>query len=151
PSVRRRGYVEDIETELLTCDVLLVPTDSAIGFRTRIAEAMSYGCCVVAHESNALGMPELNHGHNALLPQNGADLAKLTAQCLRDPDLRQRLGVAGRRIFEERLDGHKVCDEMVEMLEAVVAGRRASHRVRSGLKGADIDSRKTQAVSHATL
>lgn len=118
PAVKLRGYVDDVQPEFLACDVLLVPTDSDLGFRTRIAEGMSFGCCVVAHTSNALGMPELQHRKNALLDREGGGLARMVAECLRDGQLRRELGRNARETFSEHLDGKRVCNTMIDRLES---------------------------------
>ena len=65
--IRVMGYAEDIGKEFYNSDVLLVPTPDNVGFRTRISEGFSYGCCVVTHIANTLGMPELKDGENSLI------------------------------------------------------------------------------------
>lgn len=120
PYVRLRGYVDDISGEFLASDIFLVPTPIDLGFRTRIAEAFSFGCCVVAHEVNALGMPELVNGQNALLARTGPELAAAVTRCLVDPALRTRLETAGREEFERGLDGERVSNQMVEAFEEMV-------------------------------
>ena len=124
PCVHLRGYVDDVHAEFLSSDVLLVPTDSEMGFRTRIAEGLSFGCCVVAHKANAYGMPELQNGRNSLLGSSGTELAELVARCVRDPALRLRLGRNGRETFVAGLDGKLICGRMIDLLEAAVDRRR---------------------------
>lgn len=100
-TVRVRGYVEDVDREFLSSDILLVPTPINLGTRTRIIEGFSYGCCVVAHEANALGIPEMVHEENALLAKNGPGLAAAVIRALNDSSLRERLQSAGRRTYDE--------------------------------------------------
>jgi glycosyltransferase involved in cell wall biosynthesis len=120
PYVKRRGYVDDIRAEFQSSDIFLVPTPTDGGFRTRIAEAFSYGCCVVAHTANSVGMPELVHERNALLAGSGSGLAEAIVRCLRDPALRTRLGDMGRRTYEHVLDGRVVCNRMADTLSALI-------------------------------
>lgn len=117
PAVRIRGFVEDVQEEFLKSDVLLVPTPDQLGFRTRVAEGFSYGCCVVSHVSNALGMPELIHEENALLAGSGVSLAQQVVRALRDPDLRHSLGWRARDTYETKLDATKVCERIVSEME----------------------------------
>lgn len=119
PFVKIRGFVEDIQAEFRSSDVFLVPTPIDLGFRTRIAEAFSFGCCVVAHEANALGMPELRDQDNALLASTGRGLAEAVLRCLRSVELRERLGKSARATFEQRLDGRLVCGEMIETVKCI--------------------------------
>jgi len=125
PYVRIRGYVENIHAEFQASDVFLVPTPIDLGFRTRISEAFSFGCCVVAHQANAAGMPEMHHELNALVASSATGLATEVARCLRDSALRNRLGNAARSTFEQALDGSLVCNQMVDSLEEMVKSRGA--------------------------
>jgi glycosyltransferase involved in cell wall biosynthesis len=122
--VKLRGYVEDIHAEFRSSDILLVPTPIELGFRTRIAEGFSFGCCVVAHRANARGMPELRDRENVLLADTGEQLADAVLRCLDSPELRERLGAQARATFEQQLDGRIVCDQMVNELERVVLSRK---------------------------
>jgi glycosyl transferase family 1 len=121
PCVKRRGYVEDIHEEFRASDILLVPTPIDLGFRVRIAEGFSFGCCVVAHRANGLGMPELRDGENTLMADTGSGLAEAVVRCLRSPALRDQLGAAARATFEQVLDGRIVCDQMIDELESIAS------------------------------
>lgn len=59
PSVRLRGQLNVVKRAFLASDVLLVPTPINLGTRTRVIEGFSYGCCIVAHETNALGISQM--------------------------------------------------------------------------------------------
>jgi hypothetical protein len=129
PMVRLRGYVEDVNREFLSSDVLLVPTPINLGTRTRIIEGFSYGCCVVAHEANALGIPQMVHGKNALLAGNGEELADAVICALTDHDLRGRLQSNARRTYEESFSiesaGARLTAEMERIALNGAAGRLA--------------------------
>jgi glycosyltransferase involved in cell wall biosynthesis len=118
PAVRLRGHVEPPDDEFLRADVLLVPTPVPTGPRIRILSGFSFGCCVVAHESNRLGIPALAHGENVLLGESD-QLADLTLAALRDSKLRERLGSAGRQLYEQRFTPERAGREIVATLEAV--------------------------------
>jgi glycosyltransferase involved in cell wall biosynthesis len=122
--VKRRGYVEDIHEEFRAADILLVPTPIDLGFRVRIAEGFSFGCCVVAHRANALGMPELCDGETTLMDDTGSGLAEAVVRCLRSTALRDQLGAAARATFEQVLDGRIVCNQMVDELEFLASRSR---------------------------
>ena len=122
--IRIMGFVEDIGTEFHNSDILLVPTPDNVGFRTRISEGFSYGCCVVTHVANTLGMPELKDGENSLICKTGRDFSAAISNCLDSLELRQRLSAAARRTFEDKLDGTKGAKKMVSAIEAAVARPR---------------------------
>ncbi|MEE9286117.1 MAG: glycosyltransferase, partial [Dehalococcoidia bacterium] len=124
PSVRLRGYVDDIVTELLSADVFLVPTPIELGIRVRIPYAWSVGCCVVAHRANAAGLPELAHEENALLASDGPGLADAVARVCRDPGLRRRLGRGGRQTYETHFSREVVSAKIVGELERLARSPR---------------------------
>lgn len=139
PFVKIRGFVEDIHAEFRSSDVFLVPTPIDLGFRTRIAEAFSFGCCVVAHDANALGMPELRHEDNTLLASTGRGLTKALMRCLKSVELRERLGARARMTFERELDGSLVSRQMIDTIQGFVA----NDSVRAGIVSGKADDRSS--------
>ena len=114
-AVRLVGPVEPADEEFLRADVLLVPTPVETGPRVRILTGMSFGCCIVAHCANRLGIAAVAHEVNVLLAPGGR-LAAETLRALADPALRARLGEAGRRTYEAaftaELAGGRIADEL---------------------------------------
>ncbi len=122
-AVRLRGHVEPPDDEFLRADVLLVPTPVETGPRVRILTGFSFGCCVVAHTSNQLGIPMLEHRANTLLADSDG-LAGETLTALGDPQLRVRLGAAGRSLYEEQFTPERAGARIVEELERITSVRR---------------------------
>jgi glycosyltransferase involved in cell wall biosynthesis len=118
PAIRLRGHVEPPDEEFLRADVLLVPTPVETGPRVRILTGLAYGCCVVAHSANRLGIPMLAHGRDVLLAPSER-LAEQTLRALRDPALRERLGAAGRRLYESRFTPEQAGARIVAALEGL--------------------------------
>jgi glycosyltransferase involved in cell wall biosynthesis len=118
PAVRLRGHVEPADEEFLRADVLLVTTPVRTGPRIRILTAFSFGCCVVAHETNRLGIPALEHEVNLLLGPSER-LADETLRALADPALRERLGAAGRELYESRFTAEKAGGRIVAAVEGL--------------------------------
>jgi glycosyltransferase involved in cell wall biosynthesis len=100
PSVRLLGHVDDAAAEFRAAHVMLVPNSIPLGIRVRIVTALSYGTCVVTHEANRQGIPELEHERNALVAGTAEQLAEETLRALRDADLRRRVGTGGRGTYE---------------------------------------------------
>lgn len=119
PRVRSRGYVDSARAAFVSSDILLVPTPDPLGFRTRVVEGFSLGCCVVSHSANAEGMPELRHDDNVLLGANARDLAAQIARAAKDAELRRRIGRAARRTYERELSAGIVCGRIVDEIEAI--------------------------------
>jgi glycosyltransferase involved in cell wall biosynthesis len=119
PAVKLLGQIAPADDEFLSADVMLVPTPVKMGQRTRILTAMSFGCCVVAHAANRLGIPDLAHGENTLLAEDGPGLVDALVTALADPDLRERLGRNGRRTYESTSIPERAGARIVEELERV--------------------------------
>lgn len=126
PAVVRRGQIEPPDDEFLAADVLLVPTPLRTGPRSRIITGMTFGTCVVAHEANRLGIPELRDGENAFLAPDGPGLARATLDALADPDARTRVARKARRLYETTFDPSIAGARIVHELERVAAEPRAA-------------------------
>ena len=119
--VKVMGYVENIGIEFYNSDILLVPIPDNLGFRTRISEGFSYGCCVITHVANTLGMAELRENENSLVCANSGEFISAISSCLNSRELRERISRAARKTYEEKLDGRKVGLRILADLERVKA------------------------------
>lgn len=93
---------EDLPAHLAGADVVAVPTVAQEALGRTAVEAMAAGKPVVASRLGGLSFTVAD-GATGLLckPGDPADLADNLARLFDDPELRARLGAAGRRRFEE--------------------------------------------------
>ena len=115
------GFRDDVPDLLAAADVFALPSRSE-GLPLALLEAMFAGRPVIA--SAVGGIPEVvRHNQEALLcePDSPDDLASALSSLLREPDLRERLGTAGRDLAKQRYSP----EAMVSAYETVY---------RSGLK-----------------
>ncbi len=111
------GYVDDIAAEFAQADIFIAPTPVELGTRVRIVVAMSYGCCIVAHEANAKGIPELQDGVNALLA-GSEGLTQAIQRAAHGPNLREHLGREARLTYEKNFAPEIAADELIDLLKA---------------------------------
>jgi glycosyltransferase involved in cell wall biosynthesis len=123
PSIRLVGFVADVDAEFRAADVLVVPVSVRLGVRVRVLMGFSHGCCIVVHEANAEGIPELEHGQNALLGSSPAELAGHVVSVLRDPKLAGRLRRGARETYERFFTPPVAGAALGETLERI-AGER---------------------------
>jgi glycosyltransferase involved in cell wall biosynthesis len=93
---------EDLPASIRESDVLMMPTIAQEALGRTAVEAMAAGRPVIA--SRLGGLPyTVAEGSTGLLcePGDAEDLARKMEVLLDDPDLRARMGLAGRRRFEE--------------------------------------------------
>jgi glycosyltransferase involved in cell wall biosynthesis len=102
---------EELPRHLRAADMLVMPTIAQEALGRTAVEAMAVGRPVIA--SRLGGLPyTVAEGATGLLcePGDAEDLARKIETLLDDADLRQRLGLAGRRRFEE----HYAWDVIIE-------------------------------------
>jgi len=114
--IKVRGQVTPADSEFLAADIVLVPTPIELGIRVRILTAFSFGTCVVAHSANKKGIPEMEHGVNALLGSDGAELARHCKYIFDNPSAKLEIGNRGRKTYEKFFSleaaGGKLCEIM---------------------------------------
>lgn len=135
PSVHLTGHLEDLTEEMLASDIFIVPSPVRYGMRTRVVTGLSFGCCVVAHETCALGNPELVHGRNVLLGADGTAIARCILRALGDPGLRQTLRQNARRTYERFFAPHVASARYIAELERIASDRRAREKNQAKLVG----------------
>lgn len=116
--VKIRGFVPDIDKELLRCKVFLClnnGTDYKVN-HTRYLHAWSLGCCVIAHQDVRLSMPEVKNQKNALLGKDASEIARLVKEALSDRELRWRIGEGGYQTFKEFFTAEKVVPKIVQKI-----------------------------------
>ncbi len=114
------GFAESVEDEYKIADIMLVNIPISHGFRTRIAEAFSYGMCVVAHAANAEGMPEIKNGYNAATSADPKILANELIALANQPQKRYEMGQNAINTFNEEVSQDVAllkCKEIFEKLK----------------------------------
>jgi glycosyltransferase involved in cell wall biosynthesis len=93
---------EDLPAQLQACDILMMPTIAQEALGRTAVEGMAAGRPVIASRLGGLPFTVID-GATGLLcePGDPHDLARKIETLLDDPELRHRLGQAGRKRFEE--------------------------------------------------
>lgn len=120
PCIQVRGFVEDLDAEILSAPVFLIANNHhhfKVG-HTRFLHAWSLGACVVAFSDCRDAMPEIKHGYNALLGNTPAEVAALVAQAMADRDLRRRIGRGGVETLQRVYSPSVVTRTLIERMRA---------------------------------
>ncbi len=110
------GYVADTAGAIRALDILIHASTQPEPFGRVIAEGMACGRAVIC--SAAGGAAELiTEGEDALAHPSGdqAALAARIAELVRDPELRARLGRAGRITAERRFEGSRLATQLIPL------------------------------------
>ncbi|HVN59923.1 MAG TPA: glycosyltransferase [Gaiellaceae bacterium] len=126
PAVRRHGHADRPDSWLERTDVLLVPTSIPLGIRVRVITGFSFGTPIVAHQANALGIPELQHERNALLGSSPEALADGVVRVANDLELRGRLERGARETYETYFAPPVAAEAIMRLLEEAAAPARSA-------------------------
>lgn len=95
------GAVADAVYELAAAKVVVAPLRSGSGTRLKIIEAWAAGRAVVSTHLGAEGLP-VTSGNEIYLADKASDLVQFVQHLLDSPDVRMKMGNAGRCLFEHR-------------------------------------------------
>ncbi len=115
------GFIADSSVAMRALDIVVHASTDPEPFGLVIAEAMACQTAVVV--SRAGGASELiEPGVNALAfnPGDASELAQRIAELGRDAHLRERLGLAGRSMAEQRFGRRRMASEMAPIYESLV-------------------------------
>jgi glycosyltransferase involved in cell wall biosynthesis len=101
PRVRLTGPVDDAIAALAAGKVCVVPLLSGRGTRFKILEAWAAGRAVVSTTIGAEGLGARD-GEHLILADDAISFADAIARLWNDPELRSKLGQAGRTLYEHR-------------------------------------------------
>jgi glycosyltransferase involved in cell wall biosynthesis len=109
--VQITGTVEDIRPFLRRATVAVAPILYGAGIQNKVLEALACGLPVVATPGavSALGA---RPGHDLLVARDAGELAAATLSLLRNPELRARLGDAGRALVEQQHQWRSVARDL---------------------------------------
>ena len=107
PNLDVTGYVEDPLPYLAETAVFIVPLHAAGGMRVKIIDAWSWGLPVVSTSIGAEGV-QYRHGDNLLIGDDADTFAAAVLRLLREPELDECLGRAGRNTVETQYDWRKI-------------------------------------------
>jgi glycosyltransferase involved in cell wall biosynthesis len=117
------GQRDDIPQLLAAADAFVLPTLTE-ALPTVLMEAMASSLPIVA--SSVGGVPEMvEHEINGFLvePERAEQLEEACVALLRDAGLRERFGLAGRRLVEERFDVRLQARRLGELYEELMSSR----------------------------
>jgi glycosyltransferase involved in cell wall biosynthesis len=108
--IRVTGTVADVRPYVAEAAVYVVPLRVGGGTRLKIFEALAMGKAVVSTRVGAEGLPIVSDRH-FLQADTPAAFAQAVIGLLKDADRRRALGIAGRRLVDERYSWSRVTGE----------------------------------------
>jgi glycosyltransferase involved in cell wall biosynthesis len=118
--IRVTGPVSDVRPYVAEAAVYVVPLRVGGGTRLKIFEALAMGKAVVSTRVGAEGLPIVPDRH-FVQADSPAAFAQAVISLLKDPDRRRALGLAGRRLVEERYSWRQVTREFESHCQELVS------------------------------
>lgn len=118
--VRVTGTVADVRPYLAEGEVYVVPLRVGGGTRLKIFEALAMGKAVVSTGVGAEGLP-LVSGEHFLAADDPEAFSQAVIRLLRNPEERRALGMAGRRLVEERFSWPRVASDFEAKCQEAMA------------------------------
>lgn len=124
------GMVDDVGPEIDAATAIVVPLRIGGGTRLKIVEALSKGKPVISTRLGAEGI-DVVHDEHLLLADEPQDFATEVERVLADPALRNRLGLAGRRLMEDRYSWRSIVAGLEQFYERISPRLAASGKAHS--------------------
>lgn len=123
PNVKLRGFVEDIDSELQSADVVCVLNNAGRykAAYTRHLVAWQSKLCLIAHRDSTQAMPEIEHEKNALLGSTGKEVAEQIVRAATDSALSQKVREGGYQTFTQCFTPAIVAGNIEEVLKKAVS------------------------------
>ena len=116
------GFVSEPASAMRALDIVVHASTQPEPFGLVIVEAMACGRAVIVSEAGgALELIETDKNALGHTPGDAAQLAERITQLATDPDLRERLGAAGRANVEQRFNRKRLARELIPVYLSVTA------------------------------
>jgi glycosyltransferase involved in cell wall biosynthesis len=115
------GYVRDERPLMQGAACFIVPLRVGGGTRLKILNAWAMGKPVVSTSVGCEGL-DARQGENILIADTSEEFAEAVIRVLHDPDLRRRLGSAGREVAKSRWSWKLIGRDMLEAYDGVLKG-----------------------------
>jgi glycosyltransferase involved in cell wall biosynthesis len=134
PHIKIRGFVKDLEEEILSAPVFLV----ANGFHplfhmgnSRILHGWALGACMVVFDGTRDAMPEMVDGYNALLGKTPEEIAWQIIRAGKDKTLRRRIGQNGYDTVTTLFDPKIVVTDLIKKIEIATSDMNSAPAVEN--------------------
>jgi glycosyltransferase involved in cell wall biosynthesis len=112
------GYLDDVRPAVARAWAEVVPLRKGGGTRLKVLEALALGTPIVSTSKGVEGL-ELEDGRHVLVADTADTFAAATERLLGQPELRARLGAAGRQVVRERYDWRAIGAHLSDLAQEI--------------------------------
>ena len=110
------GFVDDVRPYIARSAVVVMPLRIGAGTKHRVFQAMSMEKSMVASSVAKEGIP-LVHGETAMLADEPEPFGEHVIALLKNPEMRERMGKAGRKLVLDRYDWSAIYPRLEEAFQ----------------------------------
>lgn len=125
PRIVVSGFTEDLRPLYASAAVVTAPLAVSAGTNIKVLEAMACGKAIVSTSTGCAGLG-LRNAEDALICDAWTSFADAVSWLLRDPYLRNRLGVAARQAAVERFSWNSIADHAYDCYRALLRSSEPS-------------------------
>jgi glycosyltransferase involved in cell wall biosynthesis len=115
-SVKFTGYLNDIQPEIASAWVQIVPLRIGGGTRLKILESLAIGTPVISTTKGAEGL-DFVPGQDILIADTPEEFANSVIQLFSQPLLRHRLSLAGHQAVSQRYDWNMIGNQFLTFID----------------------------------
>lgn len=112
PAVSMAGFVDDLNAEMASAAVYVVPIRFGSGTRLKILEAMAYGVPLVTTSIGCEGI-DLKHNESALIADTPEEFARAVIRLLNNAELATSLALNATRLAAEKYDWDSIGEQLL--------------------------------------
>jgi glycosyltransferase involved in cell wall biosynthesis len=117
------GFVDDIRPYIAQATLIIVPLRFGAGMRNKILEAWAMEKCVISTSIGAEGL-DYKHGTNILIADEVQSIAACVIQAIKDPQLRNRIRVAGRDLIIKQHHPERLAREYHKVITSTIRAKK---------------------------
>lgn len=123
--IRMRGYVDDLDEELLSSDMFLLLNNAGPYWAayTRHVLAWQMGLCLIVHGNSKHAIPEISHMDNALVGFTPRQIAELVNLAATDANVNARVRLGGRATYDKFFTPQRVGSQLSREMQSLVVSK----------------------------
>ncbi len=132
PGIRVLADVPDMADYLFSQDLFICPLRVASGMRNKVLEAMAAGMTVISTTIGVEGL-EVEPERHYLRADSEEEFVQQTERALKSPDLRNKVGVAGREYTIRNHSGQAAGEALLSLYGKLIGDFTRSPRAKNGV------------------
>jgi len=116
-----KGFVDDIDREIIKYEIFISPTVIGGGVRMKVLNAMSLGMSIVCTKIDEQGIDSAKNGEHFLVALDAKEFAQDVLTLMNDESRRNAIGMNARSLMNDSYTWDKFENDTVGLLQSVIS------------------------------